>query len=121
MFNKIATVSVYVDDQEKAEKFWVEQVGFEIQKKIPMGPGAFWIELSPPGAESCITIYPKSMMPDAGAQTLGIVFQTDDIQAAYAKLKANGVDIEEPKELGFGIFAQFKDNDGNVFGLRQHK
>ncbi|MFD0695156.1 VOC family protein [Paenibacillus sp. GCM10027628] len=121
MFNKIATVTVYVDNQEESAKFWEEKIGFEVQKKNPMGPNAFWMELSPPGAASCITLYPKSMMENWNETKVGIVFQTDDIREAYAKLQANGVDIDEPKELGFGIFTQFRDPDGNEFGLRQHK
>lgn len=121
MFSKIATVTVYVDDQEKSEKFWVDKLGFVIQKKLPMGPGAWWMELSPPGAVSCITLYPKAMMEGWQSIKLGIVFQTDDIDRAYADLKARGVDIDEPKEMGFGIFTQFRDIDGNEFGLREHK
>jgi predicted enzyme related to lactoylglutathione lyase len=86
-----------------------------------MGPNAYWMELSPPGAASCITLYPKTMAENWNKLTLGIVFQTDDIQQTYTKLKANGVDIDEPKEMGFGIFTAFRDIDGNEFGLRQHK
>lgn len=121
MFNKIATVTVYVDNQEASERFWVDKLGFEVQKKIPMGPNAQWIELAPPGAVSCITIYPKAMMEDWNALRLGIVFQTDDIRKTYVELKEKGVDIDEPKEMGFGIFTQFRDIDGNEFGLREHK
>ncbi|WAH38881.1 VOC family protein [Alicyclobacillus dauci] len=121
MFNKIATVTVYVDDQEASEKFWVEKIGFEVQKKIPMGPNAHWIELSPPGAVSCITLYPKSMMEGWNQIKVGVVFQTNDIQNTYSELRAKGVNIDEPKELGFGIFTSFRDIDGNEFGLREHK
>jgi lactoylglutathione lyase len=122
MFNKIATVTIYVENQEESEKFWTEKVGFVISKKLPMGPNAHWIELAPhENAQSCITLYPKFMMEGANEQKLGFVFQTDDIQKAYTDLKAKGVDIDEPKELGFGIFTQFRDIDGNEFGLRQHK
>ena len=41
MITHIATVAVYVDDQEKAEEFWTKQVGFETKRKEPMGPQAF--------------------------------------------------------------------------------
>ena len=121
LLSKIATVTVYVDNQEESEKFWVEKIGFEIQKKFPMGPMAYWVELAPPGAVSCITLYPKSMMQDWNQIRVGVVFQTDDIKKTYAELKAKGVDIDEPKELGFGIFTAFRDIDGNEFGLREHK
>jgi lactoylglutathione lyase len=121
MVRKIATVTVYVDNQEESEKFWTEKMGFEIRRKAPMGPNAHWIELAPKGAESCITIFPKAMMPNANQLKVGIVFETDDIENTYRDLKARGVDIDEPKEMGFGIFTQFRDIDGNEFGLRQEK
>jgi lactoylglutathione lyase len=116
-----ATVTVYVDNQEASEKFWVEKLGFEVKMKVPMGPNAHWIELRPPGAESCITIFPKSMMPNWTQIKVGIVFQTDDLDKTYQELKAKGVDIDEPKDLGFGRFTQFRDIDGNEFGLREHE
>jgi catechol 2,3-dioxygenase-like lactoylglutathione lyase family enzyme len=121
MVRKIATVAVYVEDQEAAERFWTEKLGFEVSKKLPMGPKAYWIELGPKGAESYITLFPKFMMPDWNERKPSLVFETDDIQKTYEELKAKGVDIDPPKEMGFGIFTQFRDIDGNEFGLRQHK
>ncbi len=64
MIDKIATSAVYVSDQEEAIRFWVEQVGFERRRDHPMGPEARWVEMAPQGADSCIVIYPKSMMED---------------------------------------------------------
>ena len=59
MVGKIATSAVYVMDQDKAIQFWGEQVGFEIRRDLPIGAEARWVEMAPPGAESCIVIYPK--------------------------------------------------------------
>ena len=59
MIEKIATAAVYVTNQKAAIRFWGEQVGFEIRRDLPMGSESRWIEMAPPGADSCIVIYPK--------------------------------------------------------------
>lgn len=119
MIKKIATQAVYVEDQQKALTFWTEQVGFEVRANHPMGPNAFWIEVAPQGAESCLVLYPKSMMNDWAERKPSIVFETDDIDKTYEQLKANGVNIEEPMDLPFSRFTKFYDLDGNWFGLKQ--
>ncbi len=33
----IAPMAVYIEDQEEAERFWTEKVGFVVQRDQPMG------------------------------------------------------------------------------------
>jgi hypothetical protein len=85
MISKIATAAVYVDDQESAVSFWTEQVGFEVHRSQQMTPEASWTEVSPNGAESCLVIYPKSMMQDWAERKPSIVFECDDLQMTYER------------------------------------
>ncbi|ETI67091.1 VOC family protein [Neobacillus vireti] len=120
MIKEIATVAVYVEDQQKAKTFWTEKAGFEVIAEHQMTPNANWLEVAPKGAESRLVIYPKAMMQGYEIMKASIVFQCDDIKTTYEKLKANGVEfLDEPKEMQWGSFVQFKDDDGNVFLLRQ--
>ena len=120
MITKIATAAVYVDDQEKAIDFWVEQVGFRIQNEESMGPTAKWIEVGPEQAESCLVIYPKSMMEDWAERKPSIVFECQDIHQAYEEMASRGVQFtQEPKNMAWSWFAIFMDPDGNWYGLRQ--
>lgn len=120
MIKQIATVAVYVENQEKAKTFWSEKVGFEVVANYPMGPNAFWLEVAPAGADSHLVIYPKAMMKDSENMKASIVFQCDHIQSTYEKMKANGVEfLGEPQEMQWGAFVQFKDEDNNVFLLKQ--
>jgi predicted enzyme related to lactoylglutathione lyase len=49
-----------------------------------------------------------------------IMFDTDDIQATFQELKAKGVEFtEDPSKQDWGWWAQFKDPDGNEFGVAQ--
>jgi lactoylglutathione lyase len=120
MITKIATVAVYVEDQEKAVDFWTNQVGFAVRVEKQMGPTAKWIELSPKDAESCIVIYPRSMMEDWAERKPSIVFESQNLAEAYEEMRTRGVEFkQEPQNLPWGPFAIFMDNEGNWFGLRQ--
>lgn len=120
MITKIATVAVYVEDQQKAKTFWLEKVGFELLRETPMGPSGSWLEVAPKGAESALVIYPRSMMSNWTELKPSIVFVCDDIEAAYAGMKERGVEfLGEPNKMQWGTFVQFKDDDGNVFLLKQ--
>ena len=51
-----------------------------------------------------------------------MVFECDDIQATCEELRGRGVEFtEEPSEQPWGMWAQFKDVDGNEFGLSKRK
>ena len=120
MITKIATVAVYVEDQEKAVDFWTNKVGLAVRVEKQMGPKAKWIELSPKDAESCIVIYPRSMMEDWAERKPSIVFETEKLAETYEEMRARGVEFkQEPQNLPWGPFAIFLDNEGNWFGLRQ--
>src|SRR5882762_7570837 len=100
MIARIATAAVYVDDQEKAVDFWTNQVGLEVRLEKEMGPKAKWIELGPKGAESCIVIYPKSMMADWAERKPSIVFESENLRETYEEMRTRGVEFkQEPQNL----------------------
>lgn len=114
----IKTVGVYVDDQHKAVEFYTQKLGFEIRRSIPMGPNAHWVEVSPPGAESCLVLYPKSMMSNWAELKPSVVFHSANVEATCKQLESVGVRIKmKPTALGWGMFATFLDLDDNEFGL----
>ena len=120
MIEKIATVSIYVTDQEAANRFWGEQVGFEIRRDLSMGAEARWLEMAPPGADSCIVIYPKGMMEDWVERKPSLVFECEDIAETQKSMAEQGVEFsQEPKEMAWGKFAIFLDPEGNWYGLRE--
>lgn len=125
MINKIGKITVYVQDQEQAKDFWINKVGFVLKVEQPMGPDAFWIEVGPSEDEfTTLVLYSKSAMekqkPSAVAHP-SILFSTTDIEAAYEKMKQNGVEVAEMLRLPFGSMFSFKDQDGNEYLLREDK
>jgi predicted enzyme related to lactoylglutathione lyase len=84
--------------------------------------GVRWIDVVPPGAETSFTLYTPPGMEGRVGEFSNIVFDTDDIQKTYEELTQRGVEFSvQPKMEGWGWWAQFKDPDGNEFGLGQSR
>src|SRR2546430_11206059 len=118
MIGPIKTVGVYVEDQNRSLEFFTHKLGFTLRRKIPMGPEVHWIEVSPPGAQSSLVLYPKSMMTNWTEMKPSLVFHCDDVTGTCQRLEAAGVTIKmQPTQLPWGTFATFLDPDGNEFGM----
>jgi len=122
MIGRIGTTGVYVSHQDEAVDFYVGKLGFEKRDDQPMGDGARWIEVAPPGAETRLTL---ALASDEGSRRrvgtfAGIVFETDDIAVTHRELTARGVAFTQPPTpQPWGTMAQFTDQDGNGFVLVQ--
>ena len=125
IINKIGKVTIYVKDQEEAKDFWLNKVGFALKMEQPMGPDFFWIEVGPSEDEfTTLVLYSKEAMEQHDPSKVShpsIMFSTTDIEAAYEKLKQNGVNVGELLRMPFGTMFSFKDQDGNEYLLREDK
>ena len=119
MTTRVQVVSVPVSDQERAQRFYVETLGFALRANNRWGDGMRWIEVAPPGAETGITLvtwFPT--MPPGSVQ--GLVLGTDGLEAAYDALAARGVAFHGPvQEAPWGRYATFDDPDGNGWVLQE--
>jgi catechol 2,3-dioxygenase-like lactoylglutathione lyase family enzyme len=113
---QLGRVIVPVSDQARAKAFYTETLGFEVRAEIPMGPEYTWLEVAPPGAVTAIAIVPPPDQSKIGVET-GIAFETRDVEASYATLKAAGVDVDaEISRMGDPVppMFWFRDPDGNT-------
>jgi lactoylglutathione lyase len=118
MIGAIKTVGIYVEDQQKAVQFYTTKLGFEIRRSQPMGPDASWVEVAPPGGQTCFVLYPKSMMENWIERKPSVVFHCSDVEATCQRLESLGVRIiMPPTPMDWGLFAIFADLDGNEFGV----
>jgi catechol 2,3-dioxygenase-like lactoylglutathione lyase family enzyme len=114
---RVGVVIVPVADQEKAIDFYTNILGFEVRNDVPMGPDARWVEVGPPGADTTVAVCPPPPGGATGDKQTGIAFQTPDIDALHADLKAHGVDVDaEVSRFGGDIppLLWFRDMEGNV-------
>ena len=119
MIKKISLSGIWVSDQDKSIEFFVDKLGFELQKDVMFG-NYRWVEVIPPGAETGVTLakpYPGQEVEVGGFTN--IVFSTDDIKATFEEMESKGVIfMEEPVEQEWGMMqAMFKDVDDNIFLL----
>ena len=120
MITKASTVGVYVSDQDRALDFYLNALRFEKRRDEPMGPEARWIEVAPAGAETRLVLFTPPGQEDRIGTFSNIVLECDDIHVTYEELRDRGVEFTaEPSEQPWGMWAQFKDQDGNEFGLFQ--
>ena len=109
----VRTVGVAVTKQDRALEFYVDRLGFEKRLDVPMGQGARWIEVAPPGATTSIALIPAHDGVPAGIET-GVRFTTEDADADHAELRSRGVDADEILRWeGVPAMFAFRDQDGN--------
>src|SRR5437667_10206804 len=79
----VRTVGVPVTDQRRALAFYCSTLGFETRLDVPIGDGARWIEVAPPGATITIALVRAHEGVTAGVET-GIRVTTRDARATHA-------------------------------------
>lgn len=118
MIKKLKFVSVPTADQERALTFWTEKMGFRVVTDQPMGDDKRWIELAIPGAETGVVLFTPEGQEDRIGTFFNGSFACDNVEYTYKQLKDRGVEFEEePQKQPWGIYAIFKDLDGNRFVL----
>jgi predicted enzyme related to lactoylglutathione lyase len=125
---KIKLTSVYVDDQEKALRFYIEVLGFV--KKADFSNGPFrWLTVAssedPGGTELQLAL---NNNPPAKAYQQAIfqqgqpaaMFYTDDVQADYERMKGRGAQFTmPPTDVTASKIAMLNDTCGNLIQLVQ--
>lgn len=91
---QVGTVFVPVTDQKRALDFYTEKLGFEIRSDFTYGDGMRWIEVAPPGSRIAIALVSAREGESDFFDATHCSLSTDDIDAVYANLRANGVDVD---------------------------
>ncbi len=111
----VRTVSIPVDGQDEALRFYVETLGFRLLRDAPT-PNGRWIELAPGDDGIILTLEPAAAGITRGA--IGIRFTTDDIDAAHAALTDRNVEADQILRWpGIPAMFAFRDPDGNAFSI----
>jgi catechol 2,3-dioxygenase-like lactoylglutathione lyase family enzyme len=106
-------VAVPVREQDRALRFYVDMLGFELRRDVPMAEGGRWIQVAPPAATTTVALVAASDGDPVGLDT-GITFTTSDAEADHADLLARGVDVDELLRWpGVPTMFAFRDEDGN--------
>ena len=125
---KIKLTSVYVDDQDKALRFYTEVLGFVKKADLSQGPYR-WLTVAsaeePDGAELQLA---RNDNPAAKAFQQAMfqqgqpaaMFYTDDVPRDYERMKAAGAEFTMPPTKVTGsTIAMVNDTCGNLIQIAQ--
>lgn len=126
MLTNIMYVTLHVSDQERALRFYSEQLGLEKRVDYP-GPDGRFLTVGVPGSPLEIILWPhagasgKSAELQPGAVPGPVFLESDDLRADFKVLRDRGVtfDQPEPEDYAFGVRIEVVDPDGNRISLRQ--
>src|SRR5580692_481891 len=127
---KIKMTSVYVDDQDKALRFYTEVLGFAKKADFSQGPFRWLTVASPEEAEGTELQLALNNNPAATAYQQALfqqsqpaaMFFTDDVQADYERTKAGGAEFTmPPTDVTASIITMLNDTCGNLIQITQLK
>jgi predicted enzyme related to lactoylglutathione lyase len=127
---KIKVTSIYVDDQEKALRFYTEALGFTKKNDFSQGPYR-WLTVASPedpnGTELQLALnnnpaaktYQQAMFQQNQPAAM---FFTDDLKSDYERIKARGAEFTmPPTDVTASTIAMLKDTCGNLIQLTELK
>jgi predicted enzyme related to lactoylglutathione lyase len=125
---KIKITTIYVDDQDKALRFYTEVLGFVKKNDFSQGPFR-WLTVAtgedPDGIELQLALNnnpaAKTYQHAIFEQNQpAIMLNTDDVKADHEKISARGAEFTmPPTDVKYATIAVLKDTCGNLVQLNQ--
>jgi len=138
---RIHAVNIYVRDQDRSLRFYVDQLGFNLAFDANFGSGGRWVAVAPPDGSAVLML----IAPKRGSQEYKLIgratqvaFVTEDVLAKFHEWRNRGVRFGHPPRLRRfkferpapacpppanqtpiwgAVITRFKDVDGNSFAL----
>lgn len=144
---RIHAINIYVRDQDRSLQFYLEKLRFRLAFDTRLQTGERWVAVTPPDGSTVLAlIVPKPGTPETKliGRFTQVVFITEDVTAKFREWSGRGVRFQQTprlKRIKFqgeghaqatdggslllggespvwgGVFARFKDADGNGFAL----
>jgi len=127
---RIHLSSVFVDDQDKALRFYTDVLGFVKKTEVPLGEDRWLTVVSPedpdgtelllePDGHPAVRPYKTALVEDGIPAT---AFAVDDVHAEFDRLRGLGVRFtQEPLEMGPVTTAVLDDTCGNLIQIVHHQ
>ena len=123
---RIKVTSVLVDDQEKAQAFDTDVLGFQTKQDIPIGEARWLTVVSPADPDGSELLLEPDGHPAAKPFKQALVedgipftsFAVDDVRAEVERLRTRGVRFtQEPLDTGPVTTAVLDDTCGNLIQI----
>lgn len=127
---KIKVTTIYVDDQEKALRFYTDVLGFTKKNDFSQGPYR-WLTVASPEDPNGVELQ-LALNNNPAAKTYqqaifqqnqpAIMFFTDDIKGDCERIKSRGAEFTmPPTDVTASTIAMLKDTCGNLVQLTELK
>ncbi|RYV49875.1 VOC family protein [Pengzhenrongella frigida] len=123
---RINLASVFVDDQEKALRFYTEVLGFVKKHDVPVGADRWLTVVSPQDPDGTELLLEPSGHPAVQPFRAALVadgipytsFAVDDVRLEYERLRGLGVRFtQDPVDMGPVTTAVLDDTCGNLIQI----
>ena len=142
---RMHAVRVFVRDQDRSLRFYLDKLGFELAFDARLYSGERWVAVAPPDGTAVLSLVaprPKSPEYKLIGRATQVVFVTEDVPAKFREWRKRGVRFAhaprlrriqyqrplalsavgresktEPRPAWGAVFARFQDVDGNSFSL----
>ena len=123
---RINLASVLIDDQDKAQRFYTEVLGFTEKTNVPLGEYRWITVVSPEDPDGTELVLEPDEHPAAKPFKKALVadgipfisFAVDDVRAEYERLRGLGVRFtQEPVDMGPVTTAVLDDTCGNLIQI----
>lgn len=123
---RIYIANVFVDDQDKALRFYTEVLGFEKKTEVPLGEDRWLTVVSPqepegpelllePDSHPAVRPFKAALVADG---IPAVSFAVADVSAEAERLQGLGVKFtQEPLQMGPVMTAVFDDTCGNLIQI----
>jgi catechol 2,3-dioxygenase-like lactoylglutathione lyase family enzyme len=133
MIKRISHTFIHVLDQDEALDFYVGKLGMVVHTDADLGvmrfltvtlpdqPGLELVLMAPgpPAYDEGTAAQIRELVAKGGAGG-GLIFETDDCRATYARLREAGVEFtQEPTERFYGTDCALRDPFGNPIRITQ--
>ena len=125
--NKVVHFEIPADDVVRAEKFYKEVFGWDIQKISMKGVGDYFIVRTVETDENQMpkevgAINGGMIKREKAGETTIITIDVENLDEHLKKIKENGGKVVSPKRAigDMGLYAEASDTEGNEFGVWQN-
>ncbi len=120
---RVNSVVVYVRDQDRSLRFYIEQLGFHLVVDAQIDADLRWIAVTPSEGSAVLGLVKAPKDSEQGGYVgrhTGVTLITEDISAKFQEWSGRGVRfLQPPTPMPWGIHSRFEDIDGNQFELMQ--
>jgi len=99
---RIHAVNVYVRDQDRSLRFYVDQLGFDLAFDARLQSGERWVAVSPPDGTAVLALIapdPDSPQYKLIGRATQVVFVTEDVTAKFREWSKRGVRFRHTPRL----------------------